>query len=86
MDDLELFTKLLNSHPNNKYDATCAPVPWRNLDPVDGKLAFGIMKWDGVVMPHPPVLRALEHTKKTLEEAGHEGEWHLVHLLLHDTC
>jgi amidase len=40
----------------------------------EGKLAVGIMKWDGVVMPQPPVLRAIEHTKQVLLKAGVEGE------------
>jgi amidase len=74
LDDLELFTRIINAHPLNKYDVTSVPVPWRILDALDRKLTIGIMTWDGVVMPHPPVLRALEHTKQTLEKAGHGGE------------
>ncbi|KAH7000751.1 amidase signature domain-containing protein [Ilyonectria destructans] len=74
LDDLELFTSIINAYPRNKHDPTSVPVPWRQLsrDVVDGKLTIGIMKWDRVVMPHPPVLRALEHTRKVLEKAGHE--------------
>ncbi|KAF5006865.1 hypothetical protein FDECE_6777 [Fusarium decemcellulare] len=72
LDDLELFTNVINAHPNNRYDVTCTPVPWRQLNAPERKLTIGIMKWDGVVMPHPPVLRALEHTRQTLEKAGHE--------------
>jgi amidase len=71
--DLELLTRIINAHPNNKYDVTSAPVPWRSLDSLNRKLTVGILKWDGAVMPHPPVLRALEHSKWTLEKAGHEG-------------
>lgn len=78
MEDLELFTKILNAHPLNKYDVTCAPVPWRTLGAPLGKLAVGILKWDGVVMPHPPILRALEHTKRALEKAGHEGKLRVI--------
>ncbi|GAB1195523.1 hypothetical protein APSETT444_004784 [Aspergillus pseudonomiae] len=74
LDDLELFTRIINAHPLNQYDSTAVPVPWRKLDALDRKLTIGVLKWDGVVMPHPPVLRALEHTKQTLEKAGHEGE------------
>ncbi|KAE8381234.1 amidase signature domain-containing protein [Aspergillus bertholletiae] len=72
LDDLKLFTRIINAHPLNQYDSTSVPVPWRKLDALDRKLTIGILKWDGVVMPHPPVLRALEHTKQTLEKAGHE--------------
>ncbi|CAH0046921.1 unnamed protein product [Clonostachys solani] len=46
--DIELLTRVINAYPHNKYDVTCAPVPWRNLDALNGKLAIGIMKWDGV--------------------------------------
>ena len=86
IEDLELLTKLINAHPLNKYDPTAVPVPWRRLGAVNGKLAIGIMKWDGVVMPHPPVLRALEHTKQVLEDAGHEGESRFTHMSWLGTC
>ncbi|KAA1468201.1 general amidase [Dentipellis sp. KUC8613] len=36
------------------------------------KLCFGILWNDGVIKPHPPVIRALELTKKALLAAGHE--------------
>ena len=36
-------------------------------------LCFGIMWDDGVVVPHPPIKRALEMTKSALEKAGHKG-------------
>ncbi|KAI0033140.1 general amidase [Vararia minispora EC-137] len=36
------------------------------------KLVFGIMWDDGIVLPHPPIIRALEETKKSLIAAGHE--------------
>lgn len=34
LDDLEVFTRIINAHPNNKYDVTSVPVPWRSLDPL----------------------------------------------------
>ena len=36
-------------------------------------LCFGILWDDGYVVPHPPVLRALEMTKAALLAAGHKG-------------
>ncbi|KAG5791146.1 hypothetical protein H9Q69_009796 [Fusarium xylarioides] len=72
IEDMELLTRVINAHPHNRFDVTCAPVPWRKVDAPEGKLKIGLMKWDGVVMPHPPILRALEHTKQFLIEAGHE--------------
>lgn len=74
IEDLEMFTKLINAHPSNKYDVTSVPIPWKDLKPLSSKIAVGLLKWDGVVMPHPPVLMVLEHTKQTLEAAGHEGK------------
>ncbi|KAH6991720.1 amidase signature domain-containing protein [Fusarium venenatum] len=76
MEDLEAFTKIINAHPLNQHDPTSVPVPWRTLKSVERKLSIGLMKWDKVVMPHPPVLRALNHTKRALENTGHQGRLH----------
>jgi amidase len=72
MDDARLFTRLLVSNDKSRYDTNAVPIPWRNVE-VPRKLCIGIMTWDGVVMPQPPVLRAIEHSKNVLENAGHEG-------------
>ncbi|PNP76494.1 hypothetical protein FNYG_09913 [Fusarium nygamai] len=69
IEDIELLTRVMNAHPHNRFDVTCAPVPWRRVDAPEGKMKIGLMKWDGVVMPHPPVLRVLEHIKQLLIEA-----------------
>jgi amidase len=37
------------------------------------ELCFAIMWDDGVVVPHPPIIRGLESTKKALIAAGHKG-------------
>lgn len=37
------------------------------------ELVFGIIWDDGNVVPHPPVLRALEITRNALIKAGHQG-------------
>lgn len=36
-------------------------------------LCFAIMWDDGVVVPHPPIIRGLETVKKALLAAGHKG-------------
>ncbi|KAF8264302.1 general amidase [Lactarius quietus] len=36
------------------------------------KLAFGILWNDGLVVPHPPIIRALEMTRDALIAAGHD--------------
>lgn len=38
------------------------------------QLCFGIMWDDGLVVPHPPVIRGLEIAKAALMEAGHTGD------------
>lgn len=37
------------------------------------QLCFGIIRDDGFIKPHPPVLRAMETTKDALVRAGHKG-------------
>ncbi|KAI0322719.1 general amidase [Amylostereum chailletii] len=40
------------------------------------KLVFGFLWNDGVTTPHPPIIRAMEMTKKALLAAGHEvADW-----------
>ncbi|KAF5618060.1 uncharacterized protein FTJAE_12366 [Fusarium tjaetaba] len=72
IEDIELLTRVINAHPYNRFDVTSVPVPWRAINSPEGKLKIGLLKWDGVVMPHPPILRALEHIKQLLIEAGHK--------------
>ena len=37
------------------------------------KLSFGIMKWDGMFQPHPPIIRGMEMVADALRKAGHEA-------------
>ncbi|KAK4678223.1 hypothetical protein QC764_305665, partial [Podospora pseudoanserina] len=54
-------------------------TPWRagneyeNDDESDRKPTFGFMPNDGIVVPHPPVARALEIVKQTLTNADFES-------------
>ncbi|MCJ1482736.1 hypothetical protein MMC06_002902 [Schaereria dolodes] len=42
----------------------------------NGKLVFGIMKWDGHVQPHPPIQRAMRLVADALRERGYDIiEW-----------
>ena len=43
------------------------------------KLTFGILWNDGLVVPHPPIIRALEMTRDALKAAGHEGRYGITH-------
>lgn len=77
--DLELITKvILNAEPWQS-DPQVVKLPWQSQeqDEIREKakssgLAFGVMKWDGMVMPHPPIQRGLEETIEKLKKQGHE--------------
>ena len=42
------------------------------------KPVWGVMWWDGVVRPHPPMRRALEMTVDAMKKAGYEGAFFFV--------
>jgi amidase len=47
---------------------------YKLIDHGGGKqMCFGILWDDGDVVPHPPIIRGLELTKKALIAAGHNG-------------
>lgn len=84
--DLKLMTKVVTTWPSARYDTASMPVPWREVDKSGQKLAFGLWEFDGAVMPHPPILRALRESAEKLSKAGHEGKDPRTHfpLGLHD--
>lgn len=56
-------------------DPKCSPVPWRSTIFEDAQarpLRIAVMTDDGVVRPHPPVLRVLEDVAAKLKRAGHD--------------
>jgi len=71
LQDLSLFaTAVVGSEPWLQ-DPRCLPIPWRSVEK-KRKLKIGVMRNDGIVMPTPPVARALEETVAKLKTAGHE--------------
>lgn len=65
------------------HDPMVIELPWREdherrLHAIIGKLesserlSFGVMRRDDVVLPSPPIRRAIEIVVKALENAGHE--------------
>ena len=80
---LRLVVKSLLSQQPWLHDPLVHEIPWRDdqekqmLDIIDNReLAFGIMKHDGVIQPHPPVQRAMDMAAKTLKKLGHHViEW-----------
>ncbi|KAJ5240143.1 acetamidase [Penicillium chermesinum] len=76
--DLRLFlTSVLGEEPW-KYDSKVVPMPWRLSEEekiqdkiLSSGLTLGIYSCDGVVLPHPPVLRGIEIVKSVLEQHKH---------------
>lgn len=72
--DLKMFTKIINAHGSlAHFEPGIVPIPWRELPPPVRKLSFGVWAFDGVCMPHPPILRAIKETTLRLTSHGHEG-------------
>ncbi|CAI6074055.1 unnamed protein product [Clonostachys chloroleuca] len=86
--DLKLMTKVVTTWPSARYDTASMPVPWREVDKSGQKLAFGLWEFDGAVMPHPPILRALRESAEKLSKAGHEDFWEAseVYMRLYYQC
>ncbi|KAJ5888523.1 acetamidase [Penicillium taxi] len=76
--DLRLFlTSVLQQEPW-KYDSKVVPMTWRTAeeDAVKlkiqaGRLNLGFYSSDGVVLPHPPILRGVETVVSALKQKGH---------------
>ncbi|KAI1205783.1 amidase signature domain-containing protein [Annulohypoxylon truncatum] len=70
-----------------EHDARCAPVPWRDeiFQEFRSKpLTIGLLTDDGVMRPHPPIIRVLLSLVEKLQAAGHEiVEWNAD---LHAEC
>jgi amidase len=77
---VKIFTKaIIDSKPWLK-DPLVIRKPWseseymlENHGGPGAQLCFAIMWDNGVVVPHPPLKRAMDMTKKALELAGHKG-------------
>ncbi|KAJ5492991.1 Acetamidase [Penicillium diatomitis] len=76
--DLRLFlTSVLEQEPW-KNDSKVVPMPWRSAEEetikrkLQGGLNLAYYSCDGVVMPHPPILRGIETVVSTLKKNGHK--------------
>lgn len=69
--DLKIFCEAVVGGEPWLEDPRCLPIPWRKVD-ITSKLKIGVLWNDGVVIPTPPVQRALKETVEKLKEAGHE--------------
>jgi amidase len=71
VEDLELYCSSVIEGQPWLYDPRCIEIPWREPI-VPTKLKLGVMWNDGVVIPTPPVTRALETAVAALKAEGHE--------------
>lgn len=58
-----------------EIDPTIVPLPWRQelrQRPANGKLKIGFIHDDGIILPQPPVQRAVRKVRELFEAAGHE--------------
>ncbi|KZT62249.1 amidase [Calocera cornea HHB12733] len=68
--DIDLFiSKVLAAKPA-QIDVSLVPLVWDIPQSFPKKLRVGIMEHDGVVLPHPPTLRALAAAKAKLTASG----------------
>lgn len=78
---IKLFMQAICAYKPWLRDPVARYAPWNEAayalsEHGGGKqLCFGIMWDDRQVVPHPPVIRALEMTKSALIAAGHKGTW-----------
>ncbi|GAB7356939.1 hypothetical protein MBLNU459_g7784t1 [Dothideomycetes sp. NU459] len=77
--DMRLFVKSVLAEKPWEYDSKVVPLPWRHSeeDAVKEKLSsnhltLGFYNCDGVVQPHPPILRGIEKVSSVLKENGHK--------------
>jgi amidase len=71
--DVKLVCQVLCGEEPWFFDPMVIEKPWAVVSPPK-KAIIGVMWWDEVVMPHPPIQRALKVAVEKLRAAGHEGK------------
>ncbi|KAF2868625.1 amidase signature domain-containing protein [Massariosphaeria phaeospora] len=71
LEDIVLFSKTIVDSQPWLLDAKCLPIPWRVVEHRP-KLKIALLWNDGMVIPTPPVVRALKETVAKLKTAGHD--------------
>ncbi|KAK6527540.1 hypothetical protein TWF694_004523 [Orbilia ellipsospora] len=75
LEPLSLFMSTILASNPWETDPSILPIPWRQEPsfPVDTtagkprKMKIGVMRWDGVIMPHPPITRGINEVVAKLE-------------------
>lgn len=71
LQDMVFYSKTIVDAQPWQVDPKCVPIPWRPVEPKQ-KLKIAVVWNDGIVVPTPPVSRALKETVERLRSAGHE--------------
>jgi amidase len=69
--DLELILRIWNASEPWLVDPSVMAKRWEPAH-IPIKATIGVMYWDEVVMPHPPMQRALKIAVEKLKAHGHE--------------
>lgn len=90
-EDLNLFMKIILDTEPWLEDPSLVPIPWRSITLDSKKFTVAILWDDGVVHPHPPIIRALHETIEYLKQSGiriidwepinHQKSWDLLSAL-----
>lgn len=73
--DLKLCMKVMVDDQHWLQDGTVIEKPWQTLHLEGTKFNIGVIEWDGRVMPHPPIQRAVRVAREKIVAAGHFGEY-----------
>ncbi|KAJ4196028.1 Acetamidase [Fusarium falciforme] len=78
VEDMRLFVTSVLAEQPWEFDSKVIPMPWRQAeeDAIKTKisskgLTLGFYNCDGVVLPHPPILRGVQTVVDKLREEGH---------------
>ncbi|KAG0690498.1 hypothetical protein C6P40_002590 [Pichia californica] len=68
IDDLILISDIILNNSKCNIDPKHIPLPWDNskLNINFNELKIGFLKWDGEILPHPPILNNMENLKLKL--------------------
>lgn len=70
MRDIDLFFRAISDQKPWTLDPDVVPSPWSSTQLSQKKLRIGIVRRDGVIDPHPPILRLLDEVSTKLTQAG----------------
>ncbi|KAF1976413.1 amidase [Bimuria novae-zelandiae CBS 107.79] len=73
MRDIEFFFKVVSDQKPWELDPDVVPGSWNTLSSAVGKqLRIGVVRRDGVIEPHPPILRLLDEVAGKIRKTGIE--------------